>query len=215
MNKKIVFSFLSVFAVLACILLGGDEFMVNAIESLFTNHEGVLVGGLLTAGRTTSCSTNCSGGVEKFWLTNFDDVASTTTDSTGVTAITMVATKVFWEIQFYEETGQFTENVTVNQCAVVVEQSLVSTWKCRDQNDRNVIEELANACCGLVCIHLEASGVAWIWGHLDKGRVRLRTANGDSGTTFDSANQEVVTIGSRAKNKAQVFVPGEAGVPLS
>jgi len=193
---------------------GGGKELMDLVMGLFDTG-GVLTGGLITGGRTTDCTTNCAGGVEKFWITNVADVASTTEDSTGVTAITMEATKVFWEVEFYEETGQFIENVTVQNCAVVVDQSLTTTWRCRDQTDRNVIDELSNACCGMIVIHLEATGLTWIWGHNEKQRVRLRTSNGDSGTTFDSVNQEVVTIGARAKQKAVVFVPGEAGVPLT
>lgn len=175
---------------------------------------GVKIGGLLTAGRTVDCTTACSGGVEKYWLANEGDIATVTENATGVTAITMVATKVFYEIEFAEETGQFVESVTLTNCAQVVDQSLVSVWRCRDQNDRNVIDAIGGNCCGMVCIHLEATGLTWIWGHNAKQRVRLRTANGDSGTTFDSENIETVTLGARAKQKAVVFVPGEVGVPV-
>lgn len=164
--------------------------------------------GLLTGGRTTNCDNNCSGGVERFALANVADVESVTQDTTGVTAITMGPSKVFYEMEFYEETGQFLENVTVQNCAVVVDQTLATTWKCRDMDGRNTIQEIAEACCGMICVHEESTGISWIWGHEKKQRVRLRTGAGDSGTTFDSSNQEVVTIGARAKKKAVRFVPG-------
>jgi len=80
--------------------------------------------------------------------------------------------------------------------------------------DRNAIMEIAQNCCGMICIHLEATGTTWIWGHNAKSEVKLQSAAGDSGTTFDSENIETLTIGARAKVKAVEFVPGEAGVPV-
>lgn len=190
-------------------------FAVLALSFFFEDMELVQIGGLLTAGRTTDCTTNCSGGVERLWLANWADIDTLTEDTTGVTAITMVATKKFYEFEFAEETGQYTETVTVNNCAVLVEQNLVSVWRCRDMTDRNAIMDIAENCCGMMAIHLEATGVLWMWGIDTKSRVRLTTGAGDSGTSFDTENIETVTVGARSKRKAVEFTLGVGGVPIA
>lgn len=169
---------------------------------------------LLTAGRTTSCSTTCSGGVEKIWLANIGDIDSYTEDATGVTALTMVATKVFYEFEILSETANFTENVSVENCSVLVEQALESIWRCRNITDRNLIEDLANNCCGMAVIHKEATGTLWIWGFRDNEEAKLGTAAGSTGTAFSDPNQEVVTINARAKQKATVWTLGEGSIPV-
>ena len=53
----------------------------------------------ITAGLTTSCNKSCAGGVKRLWIANFDDIATITFDGTDqITGITMVATKVFYEV---------------------------------------------------------------------------------------------------------------------
>lgn len=193
------------------VLIGFLLMVVLLLMDVWDGGGLIEIGGLLTAGRSNDCTTPCSGGVTRMWMANVSDISTITEDATGVTAITMVATKKFYEFEFYDETGQFTETVTVTNCSVVVEQSLVMVWQCRDMTDRDAVMQIAGNCCGMVVIHLEATDICWIWGHKEKQRARLATAAGDSGNTFDSQNLETVTITARAKQKAVEFVPGEAG----
>ena len=62
------------------------------------------VANCLTTGITLACADACcSGGLNRIWIAQRDDVASVTRGTDDeVTAITMVATKVFYEIQFLD-----------------------------------------------------------------------------------------------------------------
>lgn len=170
--------------------------------------------GCVTAGRTTSCTVSCSGGVNAVYVVDQTDVTSVTVDATGATAIVMVMGMVFYKLEFAEQSADFRENLTVETCVTSVEQLLEMIWKCRNQTDRNVIMELAGCCCGLIVIHVEATGTAWIWGHNENQRAFLRTANSQTGKTVSELNQTTVTLGANASAAAIEFVPGEVGIPV-
>jgi len=173
---------------------------------------------LLTGGRSTNCDNQqCTGGIcASLYLANKDDVASIQVDVDGkVTGITMEVGKVFYPFDFQDETAVFNEELTVENCVTVVDATFTMTWPCRNHADRNTILEMANNCCGMIGIHVECTGVSWIWGTNDKQRIKLRTATGNSGTTFDNPNSEVLVLGARGSTKAAEFTPGEAGIPVT
>ena len=120
----------------------------------------------VTAGRTRNCATNNSGGVKWVYLTDYEDVDSVTIGVNGeATGIVMVGVTVFYKFVFAPDTAVFTEELTNENCATQVVQQLVMNWRGRNQTDRNSITELAACCCGLVAIHCENTGTAWIWGY--------------------------------------------------
>jgi hypothetical protein len=121
---------------------------------------------------------------------------------------------VFYEVEFRDNSGAFTETVTQDPdtLSVAVEQSLVGVINCRDQELRNLIQDMAGQACGLVCVHVENTGNYWIWGAetigAKKRPARLTNAEGLSGALFTDSNQETLTISCRTTNKARFIVDG-------
>lgn len=171
----------------------------------------------LSAGRTTACTNDlCSGGCSTLYLANANEVTSVTRNASGAaTAITMSSTAtVFYEYQFREFSGQFTETVTVDQDTknVSVEQNFAMVWPCRNMTDRNLIMDMAQNGCGMVAVHVEHTGVYWIWGHETVGSrklpVYLNTNEGDSGAAITDPNQETINLVCRTTAKAIELADG-------
>lgn len=171
----------------------------------------------ITGGWLNQCTDGtCAGGIGKLYIANANQVTSITTNATAaVTAITMSSTAaVFYEVEFRDNSGAFTETVTQDSdtLSVAVEQSLVGIINCRDQELRNLVQDMANQACGLVCVHVENTGNYWIWGSETVGAkkrpARLTNAEGLSGTLFTDSNQETLTISCQTTNKARYIVNG-------
>ena len=171
----------------------------------------------ITSGWLNQCvDGTCAGGIGKLYLATANQVTSITTNATAsVTAITMTSTAaVFYEVEFRDNSGAFTETVTQDPdtLSVAVEQSLVGIINCRDQELRNLIQDMANQACGLVCVHVENTGNYWIWGAETVGAkkrpARLTSSEGLSGALFTDSNQETLTLSCRTTNKARFIVDG-------
>ena len=120
----------------------------------------------LTSGRTRDCATAISGGLNKVYITDTQDIDTVTIGVNGeATGVTMLLTAVFYEYQFAPDTAFFTEELTNENCSTLVTQQLSMNWRGRNQDDRNLIMEFANCCCGMTVIHTENTGVSWIWGY--------------------------------------------------
>ena len=122
----------------------------------------------ITGGWLNQCTDGtCAGGIGKFYVANANQVTSITNNASGATtAITMASTAaVFYEIEFRDNSGAFTETVTQDPdtLSVAIEQSLTGIINCRDQELRNLIQDMANQACGVVCVHVENMGNYWIW----------------------------------------------------
>lgn len=177
--------------------------------------------GLLTGGRTKTCLNDCTGGVDRIFIGNKDEILAVTVVNDEVTAITMAASKVFYEFKAEENTAEFKETSQLQGCANVVNQELDLEYFCRNTADRKTLIELAKAsCCGLVVIHKEGTGSTWIWGldTSDIGSTRVKgaldTTSGTTGKLFEDQNKTALVIKAKAKVYAQRFVPNVAGVPL-
>ena len=171
----------------------------------------------ITSGWLNQCvDGTCAGGIGKLYIANANQVTSITTNSSAsVTAITMSSTaSVFYEVEFRDNSGAFTETVTQDPdtLSVAVEQSLVGVINCRDQELRNLIQDMAGNACGLVCVHVENTGNYWIWGAetigAKKRPARLTNVEGLSGALFTDSNQETLTIACRTTEKARFIVNG-------
>ena len=159
----------------------------------------------VTGGRTRNCATAISGGSNFLYLTDKEDVATVTVGAGGdVTGITMGVGLIFYKFQFAPNTAVFTESLTNENC----------TTQVRNQSDRNSIMELADCCCGMVAIHGENSGLAWLWGFDETEECFLTANEGTSGTAKSDPNEEIITLTAIATQKARVFTPGEVGIPV-
>jgi hypothetical protein len=171
----------------------------------------------ITSGWLNQCvDGTCAGGIGKLYIANANQVTSITNNASGATtAITMASSAaVFYEVEFRDNSGAFTETVTQDPdtLSVAIEQSLVGIINCRDQELRNLIQDMAGQACGLVCVHVENTGNYWIWGAevigSKKRPARLTSAEGLSGALFTDSNQETLTITCRTTNKARFIVDG-------
>jgi hypothetical protein len=172
----------------------------------------------ITSGWLNQCvDGTCAGGIGKLYIANANQVTSITNNASGATtAITMASSAaVFYEVEFRDNSGAFTETVTQDPdtLSVAIEQSLVGIINCRDQDLRNLIQDMAGQACGLVCVHVENTGNYWIWGAevigSKKRPARLTSAEGLSGALFTDSNQETLTLTCRTTNKARFIVNGE------
>jgi len=169
----------------------------------------------VTAGRTRNCATSISGGSNFLYLVDKEDVATVTVGVGGdVTGITMGALLVFYKFQFAPNTAVFAEAMTNENCATQVTQTYTMNWNGRNQTDRNSIMELADCCCGMVAIHGENTGLAWLWGFDETEEAFLFSNDGTSGTAKSDSNTEVIVLQAIATQKARVFTPGEVGIPV-
>jgi hypothetical protein len=171
----------------------------------------------ITSGWLNQCvDGTCAGGIGKLYIANANQVTSFTANSSAaVTAITMSSTaSVFYEVEFRDNSGAFTETVTQDPdtLSVAIEQSLVGIINCRDQELRNLIQDMAGQACGLVCVHVENTGNYWLWGAevigAKKRPVRLTSTEGLSGALFTDSNQETLTLTCRTTEKARFIVNG-------
>lgn len=177
------------------------------------------VANCLTTGITLACADACcSGGLNRIWIAQRDDVASVTRGTEDeVTAITMVATKVFYEIQFLDFSAVLNESTTVENNNVSIDQTIEFTEPCWSDTLRQRLQELLNCCCGTVVIVEEMSGTTKIIGdptNLRFGRVKMRGIEGTSGAALADPNQQVITLGTFAAKLIVEFTPGAAGVPV-
>ena len=177
----------------------------------------------ITSGWLNQCvDGTCAGGIGKLYIANANQVTGFTANSSAaVTAITMSSTaSVFYEVEFRENSGAFTETVTQDPdtLSVAIEQSLTGIINCRDQELRNLIQDMSGQACGLVCVHVENTGLYWIWGAEviggKKRPVRLTSAEGLSGALFTDSNQETLTFNCKTTNKARFIVNGETVMNL-
>lgn len=173
----------------------------------------------ITSGLTTSCAKSCAGGVKRIWIANFDDVDTITTDGQGqITAITMVATKVFYEVELKRNSKAFTEqfNVSEDGCNNSLTQTLVGNGQCRDQDTRNFLIEVSKqSCCGIIVCHEENNGQVVVWGFLDDLNVRLGGGTQiTTGTNLTDASQITLELicDTTVDGAATVFTLGVTGI---
>lgn len=164
----------------------------------------------LTAGYTIDCTQGgCSGGISEIFIAKESDIDTITYDPDGsVSSITMIVgppAGVFYEFDFQDGTASFTENVTVANCNISVEQSLTFIVPCRNDTLRQRIEELMNCCCGMVVIFTEFAGTTWIFGDEKRRRARLSENEGLSGAALADQNQETITLTASTTKKAVAF----------
>lgn len=171
----------------------------------------------ITQGRANTCLTGlCSGGAGTLYLANANEVASVTTNASGAaTAITMTSTGAnFYAYEFRDFSAAFTEAGTVDPLtkAKSVEQTFTGIWTCRNQTDRNIIEEMASNSCGLVAVHVENTGRYWVWGNVTVGTKKLSATltgfEGQSGTVLTDPNQETLTLTCTTTVKAIELMDG-------
>ena len=148
----------------------------------------------LSSGLTIDCSSQkCSGGVAKLYLANKDDVDTityTTDENSTATAIAMVAAAVIYEFEFADFTAVFNEDAPAENCNYAITQTFDGVYPCHQQSVRDIIQQLQDgSCCGFVGIVETLSGKKWLWGDLDKRRIKLLNSPTTTGAAIADQNQ--------------------------
>lgn len=147
------------------------------------------------------------------YLINGNQYQSVTTSANGaVSAITLTSSAaVAYEFEFRQDSASFTETTTVDPVtkAKSVVQTFTGIVTCRNQELRDVLEDLAGQGCGVVAVHGENTGDYWIWGNVSVGgivRTAIMTTNeGTTGTAFTDPNQESITLTCTTSEKARTL----------
>jgi hypothetical protein len=173
----------------------------------------------ITQGLTTSCAKSCAGGVKRIWIANFDDVDTITFDgSEQITAITMLATKKFYEVQLKRNSKSFTEqfNVSEDGCNNSLTQTFTGNGQCRDQDTRQFLVEAAKqSCCGIIVCHEENNGQVVVWGFFEDLNARLGGGTQiTTGTNLTDPSQITLELicDTIVDGAATVFTLGVAGI---
>lgn len=161
------------------------------------------------------CGINAAGGSERLWVADRNAVLGVTLDTNEiVTAISMAPAVpgpegFFYEVEGWEDTTQFIETMVGESPLQTWEQTISTIFRGRNQGLRNFIQRLKECSCGVVVIHLEASGKRWIWGLNSQQGVgvgysaKLSANEGNSGATFQDPNQETITLLAKTTEKAR------------
>lgn len=157
----------------------------------------------ITTGLANPCDVKVTGGSSQLYLAPKADIVEPIQDPTGeVTAVTMVATKGFFKVEFAANESSFTEEVDANG---QVTQQYTFISESRYQAQRNFIQELIDCRCGVTVIHKENTGKRWFWGYEDTEEAFLLSSSGASGTAKSDKNQETIIMQALATAKANEF----------
>lgn len=166
---------------------------------------------VLTAGLTRICASR-SGGLITLYLANVDDVTSLTLNgATGeYTAVTMVATKVFYKFDFKQDSGQRKESGKMTNGAFSVEHMIEVYMEDLNQTTRNRMQDVADAStCGMIAIVKDANARMWVVGYNEKFTkerpLKLDTNEGDSGKAFTDANGNTMVLKSTDNEYDRTF----------
>lgn len=157
----------------------------------------------LSAGLDKSCDNN-AGGVNKIYVTDFDNVAfagitigAATSPQTGdwVDAITMVSGK-FYEIKTNKNVCNFTESVAIDLANGTTYFNQVVTLELskRETTKRTFIDKLIAGQKQLRLIVLDSNGNYWLFGYTEGSYVTA--IEGGSGTAKADKNGYTVTFTS-------------------
>lgn len=175
--------------------------------------------------RAATCTVQ-KGGVVRMALADRADIASVTVNADKeITAITMVATKLFYQFSFQAETLKVTEDGSLENLSSLFVQKIQGTWQGWSLADRKSLVSLYNSsACGMVCIAELENGSLIIFGINpdyptveDKYVVRMETSKFDSGAAFNDPIKNDLVLAARSSSPITKFTTanGWDDVPLS
>lgn len=151
---------------------------------------------------TFTCLQN-TGGIDKIYITNFENVSGSTTNGVGtVTAISMAGSAKFQEFQFNRNTSMLEEDSTINleNGSTFYTQTVSLVIPRRQASTRDKILVLATGQPKLAIIVKDNNGLYWFVGK-DSGAY-LKANKTGSGKKKDDANSYELTFDAEEKNLA-------------
>ena len=146
---------------------------------------------LITEGVSLDCRQG-SGGIDKIYLTEWANVASITSSSGTITAISMNSGKKFWEVQVEMEDAAFTEDATIsieNGTTFYAQALTFSVYKMTAKN-RNIVRLLTQN--RLAVIVKDMDGVYRLAG--ETRAMHLTAAAGATGKASGDKNGYNITL---------------------
>ena len=166
----------------------------------------------LTGGLSKSCENN-AGGVNKIYVTDFDNAAITLGASTSpqvgnwIDAITMSGSTKFYEVQTNKNVCNFTESVAIdlNNGTTFFNQVVTLELTRRETTKRTFIDQLVAGQKPLRLIVLDSNGNYWLFGETEGSYVSA--IEGGSGTAKADKNGYTVTFTAMEAEQAYQIDP--------
>jgi hypothetical protein len=157
-----------------------------------------------TGGIEKDCLNNI-GGVNKLYLTDFDNIVSYTESGGTVSAITMASASNFYEFEFNRESSVFTEDLLkdVTAGSALFEQTLELTIPRRDVSKRNVLALLTQR--DLAVIFRDSNGIFWYPGMVEG--MYLSESTSTSGQAKADGSNYVLTLKGFEVDRAPAVNP--------
>jgi hypothetical protein len=148
---------------------------------------------------------NNIGGVNKLYLTDFDNIVSYTESGGTVSAITMASASNFYEFEFNRESSVFTEDLLkdVTAGSALFEQTLELTIPRRDVSKRNVLALLTQR--DLAVIFRDSNGIFWYPGMVEG--MYLSESTSTSGQAKADGSNYVLTLKGFEVDRAPAVDP--------
>lgn len=120
----------------------------------------------LTAGYTYTCEAN-TGGATNIWIANASDITSMTKTGDIYTAITMVATKVFYEFEVETDSLEYVENVAKGDRRSYSVEHMANMFFTKNSSTQGVALQSLIDCspCGLILVIKDNNGVQKVMGY--------------------------------------------------
>jgi hypothetical protein len=163
------------------------------------------------SGITFTCSSN-TGGVQKIYLANFEDVTGYTESNSVVTQINMAAGATFHEFQFNRNTSSINEEATINleNGTTFYTQTITLVIPKREAAKRDKILVLADGQPKLAVIVLDQNGLYWFAG-LQNGAYLTANVTGSGVQKTDANGYNLTITGEEPKLAPEVdstIIPG-------
>lgn len=169
----------------------------------------------ITAGLTIPCEAR-SGGLKELYFANKADVTSFTLSAEKYIAVVMVAGKIFYKFEFEQLTAERRENGSRANGSTKVEHEIEFLLPKLTSTNRNAIQALLDACCGLICIAVDANNLKWVVGYSETftTTMPLKTSSDatKSGKNFTDLNGSVIILKSEDTSKDVEFT---GSIPLT
>lgn len=132
----------------------------------FKTYPDGYIGACTLVGWTEACDDDGNiAGIDTIWFASKNDIASFTVASGIITAVTMVATKVFYKWQFEPDTAFFNQPKSIIKRAPFYKQNIQFTNPKMKSTLILALNALdACAICGLVAIIKDNNGKFWVAG---------------------------------------------------
>jgi hypothetical protein len=155
----------------------------------------------LTAGYSYTCAAN-TGGATSIWLANAADVDTMTKTGDEYSAITMVATKVFYEFEVETDSLEFVENVAKGDRRAYSVEHMANMFFPNNSTDQIAsLQDLIDCSpCGLIAVIQDNNGTQRVMGYSEtftnKRSAYVETMEATTGATITDSNGTQVQLKS-------------------